>query len=104
MKRALCSSMHSNRMRVASLLVGLAAAASLSFAPVSVAGPGHDHGDAPQASTGDGPARAPDGSVFLPKPSQRQLQIRTQIVEAGDAPRSMEGAGAGLHPAGQRRV
>jgi hypothetical protein len=72
------------------MLFSLAALTGLAAGGPAQAGPGHDHGDAPQASTGDGPARAPDSSVFLPKPSQRQLQIRTQIVEAGDAPRSIE--------------
>lgn len=78
------------RRALSQMLFSLAALTSLAAGGPAQAGPGHDHGDAPQASTGDGPARAPDGSVFLPKPSQRQLQIRTQIVEAGDAPRSME--------------
>jgi membrane fusion protein, heavy metal efflux system len=53
------------------------------------AGPGHDHADEAPVASGDGPARAADGSVFLPKPSQRQLMIRTRIAEAGEAPRSM---------------
>ena len=51
------------------------------FAPTAWAGPGHDHGDAPPAATGNGPRRLPDGSVFLPKPSQRQMGVRTQPVE-----------------------
>jgi len=46
------------------------------------AGPGHDHGDeAPVASTGDGPKRLATGEVFLPKPAQRQLNLRTQVVQ-----------------------
>jgi len=46
------------------------------------AGPGHDHGDeAAVASTGDGPKRLATGEVFLPKPAQRQLDLRTQIVQ-----------------------
>jgi hypothetical protein len=43
----------------------------------AVAGDGHDHGDAPPAASGSGPKRQPDGSVFLPKPAQRQIGIRT---------------------------
>lgn len=44
----------------------------------SWAGPGHDHGDeAPAAVAGDGPRRMPTGEVFLPKPAQRQLSVRT---------------------------
>ena len=37
------------------------------------AGDGHDHGDAPPAANSNGPKRLPDGSVFLPKPAQRQI-------------------------------
>ena len=51
------------------------------FASTAWAGPGHDHGDAPPAATGNGPRRLPDGSVFLPKPSQRQMGVRTLPVE-----------------------
>jgi RND family efflux transporter MFP subunit len=38
-----------------------------------------DHGDAkrPIAVSGDAPRRLPDASVFLPKPSQRLLDVRT---------------------------
>lgn len=44
----------------------------------SWAGPGHDHGnEAPAAVAGDGPRRMPTGEVFLPKPAQRQLNVRT---------------------------
>lgn len=50
--------------------------------PLTVlAGPGHDHGDeAPAAATGDAPKRQATGEVFLPKPAQRQLSIRTEQV------------------------
>lgn len=51
------------------------------FASTAWAGPGHDHGDAPPSATGNGPRRLPDGSVFLPKPSQRQMGVRTLPVE-----------------------
>lgn len=53
-------------------------------------GPGHDHGDAPAAPSANGPQRLPDGSVFLPKPAQRQLGVRTRPVEAGELPRAFE--------------
>jgi hypothetical protein len=57
------------------------------------AGEGHDHGDAPPAATGNGPKRQPDGSVFLPKPAQRQWQLRTLAVIDGDLPRAYELSG-----------
>ncbi len=52
---------------------------------------GHDHGGAaPAAATANGPQRQPDGSVFLPKPAQRQLGVRTLLTEAGKLPRTVE--------------
>ncbi len=56
--------------------------------PTAWAGPGHDHGDAPAAPSANGPQRLPDGSVFLPKPAQRQLGVRTLPTEAAALPRS----------------
>ena len=54
------------------------------------AGEGHDHGGPTAAPSANGPQRLPDGSVFLPKPAQRQLGVRTLPTEAGDLPRSFE--------------
>ena len=58
----------------------------------ALAGPGHDHGAEKSAPTGNGntPKRQLDGSVYLPKPSQRQLQIRTEMVEEKSLPKSIE--------------
>lgn len=55
-----------------------------------VAGEDHDHGDAPAAPSANGPQRLPDGSVFLPKPAQRQLGVRTVLTEAAELPRTVE--------------
>jgi len=49
---------------------------------------GHDD-EGPAATTSNGPARLPDGSVFLPKAAQRQLAVRTFVTQAGDLPRSV---------------
>ena len=57
------------------------------------AGEGHDHGGGPPAANSNGPQRLPDGSVFLPKPAQRQIGLRTLPVEAGELPRTIELAG-----------
>ncbi|MGA0955776.1 MAG: efflux RND transporter periplasmic adaptor subunit [Burkholderiaceae bacterium] len=47
----------------------------------ALAGPGHDHGDAPAvAVSGAFPQRLPDGAVFMPKSAQRQLRVQTQLV------------------------
>ena len=58
----------------------------------AVAGPGHDHGaeQAAPAGNSNAPKRQLDGSVFLPKSSQRQLQIRTEMVEEKSLPKSIE--------------
>ena len=58
----------------------------------AMAGPGHDHGaeEAVPAGNSNAPKRQLDGSVFLPKSSQRQLQIRTEMVEEKSLPISME--------------
>lgn len=53
------------------------------------AGPGHDHGDAAAAPSANGPQRLPDGSVFLPKPAQRQLGVRTLATAAAELPRAV---------------
>ena len=77
--------------RFASLLI--AACASIAWASTSFdaqAGEGHDHGEAPAAATGNGPRRLPDGSVFLPKTSQRQLAVRTVVAEVKSLPKTIE--------------
>ncbi|WP_149539093.1 efflux RND transporter periplasmic adaptor subunit [Siccirubricoccus phaeus] len=73
------------RAALAALAIGL-----LAPALPAQAGPGHDH-DAPAtpAAAVDAPARLPDGTVFLPKVSQRLLEIRTVTLREGVAPRSV---------------
>ncbi len=66
---------------------------ALAIAPAAQAGEGHDHGGgaaAPSAGSPQGPQRLPDGSVFLPKPAQRQLGVRTMVTASGELPRSVE--------------
>jgi RND family efflux transporter MFP subunit len=43
---------------------------------------GHDHGPDLSASAANSPMRRPDGSIFLPKPTQRLLTIRTRAATA----------------------
>ena len=57
------------------------------------AGEGHDHGGAPAAPSANGPQRQPDGSVFLPKPAQRQLGVRTKATALAELPRTVELSG-----------
>lgn len=54
------------------------------------AGPGHDHGDAPPPVSAQGPQRLPDGAVFLPKPAQRQMGVRTVEARTRQLPRALE--------------
>ena len=73
----------------------MAACQILSAVLLTVAAPawaddGHDHGDAAPAASGDGPKRLPDGSVFIPKPAQRQIGVRTLTVVQAELPRSLE--------------
>ena len=72
-------------------------AALLSLTTAVWAGPGHDGGhDAAEidpAATGSGPKRLPDGSVFLPKPAQRQMGVRTLVGQAKQLARSTELSG-----------
>ena len=59
----------------------LAAALGLMIASaLALAHEGHDHGPDLSASAGNSPARRPDGSIFLPKPTQRLLAIRTRAA------------------------
>ncbi|WP_431305672.1 efflux RND transporter periplasmic adaptor subunit [Sediminicoccus sp. BL-A-41-H5] len=70
----------------------VAAALSLALAATpALAGPGHDH-DGPAAAPAigiDAPSRLPDGAVFLPKISQRLLEVRTITLREADASRTI---------------
>lgn len=98
---------HVSTARVRVLLLS----AGLAFVGASPAGPGHDHGDGGHehgesaAPTGDGPRRQPDGRVFLPKLSQRQLAIRTQVTVLDTLPRAVALSGrVGYDPSAGGRV
>ena len=57
------------------------------LAAAAVAHDGHDHGADSAASGGNSPQRRPDGTIFLPKPSQRLLDVRTSILADRNPPR-----------------
>lgn len=65
---------------------------ALHLAPVH-ADAGHDHGDGASQATSNGPQRLPDGSVFLPKPAQRQIGVRTIVGASAQLPRAIELSG-----------
>lgn len=54
------------------------------------AGEGHSHDEPALSMPGQGPQRQADGSVFLPKPAQRQMGLRTLPVRFAALPRSVE--------------
>jgi membrane fusion protein, heavy metal efflux system len=71
----------SKRMRQ-SAAVAVTLALLLSLHPNrSSAHEGHDHGPDVSASPGNSPARRPDGTIFLPKPTQRLLEIQTRSAQ-----------------------
>ncbi len=72
--------------RLASIGVVLALVGPLN----TQAGEGHNHGEAPAGPSANGPQRQPGGSVFLPKPAQRQLVVRTMVAAEAELPRSFE--------------
>lgn len=76
------------RVTLSALLLALAGA-HLAPTPAG-AHEGHEPSPAPSADSlaGDVPRRLPDGSVFLPKPGQRLLSVRTQLAVEGEANRT----------------
>lgn len=71
-------------------LLAAACALWLAGAPHALAHEGESHDAPPAATSGNGPQRLPDGSVFLPKPAQRQLGVRTLLVAEAELPRTFE--------------
>jgi biotin carboxyl carrier protein len=72
------------------LAVG-ALALSLSILGTPQAAWAHGDHDAPAPSAGgNAPKRQSDGSVFMPKPSQRELEIRTAVAQTTDVARTIE--------------
>jgi hypothetical protein len=70
----------------------LALGASLVLATVAAAHEGEDHGEAarPAPSARDVAQILPDGSVFIPKNTQRVLAIRTRVTEPAVHARTVE--------------
>ncbi|MBX3670075.1 MAG: efflux RND transporter periplasmic adaptor subunit [Rhodocyclaceae bacterium] len=73
-------------------LCKLAGAALVALVASNVAAhEGHDHAAAPlpAAATADRAERLPDGAIFVPKPAQREMEIRTTVAELASARRTM---------------
>ncbi len=64
--------------RIVAFVVGIAA---VLMAASAFAHEGHDHGPDASGTSGNAPSRRPDGAIFLPKPSQRLLEVRTRRLE-----------------------
>ncbi len=81
---------HRGRMRAA--LGGGAFLTALLLGGVAFAHGGADDGDGPPPVTGatDAPRRLPDGGVFVPKPAQRLLSIRTMVSATTQAAKSVQ--------------
>ncbi|HKH29290.1 MAG TPA: HlyD family efflux transporter periplasmic adaptor subunit, partial [Sphingomicrobium sp.] len=69
----------------------LAAVGLLVITGVAFAHEGEDHGSEAKgaASAADTPQRMPDGTVFVPKPSQRLLEVRTTITKPEKAEKAV---------------
>jgi len=76
------------RTRRTSLLLGLFGLAVITASPL-LAHEGHDHGAAAGTGNGNAPQRRPDGTIFLPKPTQRLLEVRTRILAPETASRTI---------------
>ena len=79
--------------RTAALVISIGIAGLLASPDTAYAGPGHKHhhkgGEHAHKSTAkDMPGRMDDGRIFIPKPTQRLLEIRTQILAQSTAKRS----------------
>jgi hypothetical protein len=77
-------------MKTSARVLALALAAQVSLAGADA---GHDHGGAAPTPGSGGPQRQPSGAVFLPKPAQRQIGVRTIVAELKMLPRSLELSG-----------
>ena len=74
-------------------LTNLLIALLMAFPTFALAHGDESHVEAPAVAVGNSPQRLPDGSVLLPKPSQRQIGIRTIVAEQKDSPQTVELSG-----------
>jgi RND family efflux transporter MFP subunit len=79
------------RSRPALSLTGLVLVLLIAGTGLASAHEGHDHGEAAKVAppAGDTPRRLADGSVFAPKPTQRLLEIRTQVTKTEEARKTL---------------
>jgi hypothetical protein len=80
------SRIRQGRLKSIILLAGLL---SLAWYAGAAAHEGHDHGADLKASPGNNPQRRADGTIFVPKPTQRLLEVRTTTLKTQDAVRTV---------------
>jgi RND family efflux transporter MFP subunit len=56
----------------------------------AIAHEGHDHGGGSAPVAGNAPRKLPEGDVFVPKPTQRLLHVRTAVAKTDEASESSE--------------
>jgi hypothetical protein len=79
------------RAGVAAMALTLLAASPVAAGP---GGPDHQHGpETATAEDGDAPRRRAEGLVFVPKPTQRLLELRTRRVAPEETARRVTLAG-----------
>lgn len=79
-------------LRRRAVAIALMAGMTAALPPVPAsAHEGHELSPAPasESLSGDIPRRLPDGSIFLPKPTQRLLSVRSQLAVVAEVPRSI---------------
>ena len=97
-------------LRQAAEMIIVAVVLSGILAHSALAGPGHDHGDGGHAEGaaqpgGNAPRKLPEGDVFVPKPSQRLLRVRTTVAASSAAQTGRELIGTVIsEPASEGRV
>jgi RND family efflux transporter MFP subunit len=79
------------RSRPTLSLIGLGLVLLIAGTGLASAHEGHDHGESAKVAlpAGDTPRRLSDGSVFAPKPTQRLLEIRTQVTKTEEARKTL---------------
>jgi RND family efflux transporter MFP subunit len=78
--------------KLLSLAAAIGVVAVLALTGVVFAHEGHDGAPAPAAAA-DTPQRLPDGSVVVPKPSQRILDVRTEVAKPTTAVKAVSWVG-----------
>jgi membrane fusion protein, heavy metal efflux system len=80
----ICLGLFARGLKLLSLATAIGVVTLLAFSGVLFAHEGHDDAPAPSVAA-DAPQRLPDGSVVVPKPSQRILNVRTELAKATTA-------------------